>query len=208
MSKSGLRQSPMTYSNTLAYFQRQNIHTIAKRSASGKNEKGASDANTSGKKTQGTSQGRTEIVSTSKPNTALSTFVVVKEKTEEVISFAFIFGMASVAFVTFGMLLKSLFSSGGGERIQRETFSLVQEDPRVIRAIGSDIFAQQVMHNVNFKDNDGHERSQVVYNIRGKKGEARVDVEMLNDDGKWEMQYCIVTTPFSVIPIVDNRAAY
>ena len=77
-----------------------------------------------------------------------------------------------------------------------------------MRLIGNDIFAKQVGHHADFTDNDGCERSQIIYQIQGSKGEARVDVEMLKHDKQWRMEYCIVSTNYGEIRVVDNRAGF
>ena len=73
-----------------------------------------------------------------------------------------------------------------------------------MRILGNDVRAKGVAHHASFFDEDGRERKQVIYEITGSKGDARVDVEVLKDKD-WQMQYCIVTTQFANISIVDNR---
>ena len=139
----------------------------------------------------------------------LSTFVVIKEKTQETFSVIYIFGILFCCLpYTIWLVFKSLFSSSGSDKIRNETFDLIKEDSRILRILGNDIIAKQVTQNVTFFDNSGQERLQMIYQIQGSKGNARVDVEMLKQDKEWKMQYCIVTTQYSVVSIVDNRSLF
>eukprot|EP00485_Elphidium_margaritaceum_P000872 CAMPEP_0202690762 /NCGR_PEP_ID=MMETSP1385-20130828/5656_1 /ASSEMBLY_ACC=CAM_ASM_000861 /TAXON_ID=933848 /ORGANISM="Elphidium margaritaceum" /LENGTH=204 /DNA_ID=CAMNT_0049346055 /DNA_START=252 /DNA_END=865 /DNA_ORIENTATION=- len=138
---------------------------------------------------------------------ALSTIVIIKEKTEETFSLLYIVGVMFVCVpYTFYLVFKSLFSSSGSDKIRNETFDLIKEDSRMLHMLGSDMIAKQVQQNVTFTDDSGHQRLQIIYEIQGGKGNARVDVEMLQEGKEWRMQYCIVSTQYSVIPIVDNRS--
>jgi hypothetical protein len=106
---------------------------------------------------------------------------------------------------TIYLVLKSLFSDTGQDRLKNESFELVKDDPRVLRALGGDLYSKSVAHFAQFTDDHGDERCQVIYELVGSKGEGRVDVEHRQENGAWRMQYVIVTTPFTTIRIVDNR---
>lgn len=109
---------------------------------------------------------------------------------------------------TIYLVFKSLFSSSGSDRIRNETFDLIKEDSRILRILGHDMIAKQATQTATYFDDLGQERLQMIYQIQGSKGNARVDVEMLKKDKEWIMQYCIVTTQYSVISIVDNRSLF
>ena len=139
----------------------------------------------------------------------LSTFVVIKEKTQEGLSIIYIVGILMVCLpYTIYLVFKSLFSSSGSDKIRNETFDLIKEDSRILRILGSDIIAKQVNQNVSFLDDSGQERMQIIYQIQGGKGIAKVHVEMLKEEKDWRIQYCIVQTQYSDIPIVDNRSLF
>lgn len=139
----------------------------------------------------------------------LSTFVVIKEKTQETVSVIYIVGILFCCLpYTIYLVFKSLFSSSGSDKIRNETFDLIKEDSRILRILGNDVIAKQVAQNVAFVDDHGHERLQIIYEIVGRKGEGKVHVEMLREGKEWRMQYCIVATQFSEITIVDNRLLF
>merc|ERR1712154_467205 len=109
---------------------------------------------------------------------------------------------------TIYLVFKSLFSSSGADKVRNDTFDLIKEDSRIMRILGSDIIAKQVTQNVQFVDDHNNERLQIIYEVQGGKGSGRVDVEMLKDGKEWRMQYVIVSTQYTVIPIVDNRSLF
>ncbi|ETO21343.1 hypothetical protein RFI_15861, partial [Reticulomyxa filosa] len=169
------------------------------------------------------------------PTTALSRFVVVKEKTEETVSFLYILGMTFLGVYVFYLISTSLLSSGGEQRIQTQTFNLVKSDDRVNFSspspfhlhflyviyiyiyiyvytymhvyIEKGILKEKLSFSATFRDEVG-EHVQVVYYVHGSKGEARIDVDMVKTNKEWEIFYCIVNAPFSVITIVDNRRGF
>eukprot|EP01084_Bolivina_argentea_P171403 296956_1 len=156
---------------------------------------------------QGDPSADPNVVHTPQQESQLSTFVVIKEKTQETLSVVYIVGILLCCLpYTIYLVFRSMFSSSGADKIRNETFDLIQEDSRILRILGNDIIAKQVRQNVIFTDDAGQERLQLIYEIQGSKGNGRVDVEMLKEDKDWRMQYCIVSTQYSVIPIVDNRS--
>ena len=169
----------------------------------------SSSASKSENEPQGDADAEAKIQHIPRSGGELSTFVVIKEKTQETFSVIYIVGILLVCLpYTIYLVFSSLFSSSGSDKIRNETFDLIREDSRILRILGNDIIAKQATQNVSFVDGDGNERLQIIYQIQGGKGEGRVDVEMLKEGKEYRMQYCIVTTQYSMISIVDNRSLF
>ena len=195
--------------NNPLYYGIYRRFSSTKKPSSGKKKKSSSTASNVNNEPEGDPNAEAKVQHIGKSGGELSTFVVIKEKTQEAFSIIYIIGIMICCLpYTIYLVIRELFFSSGPEKIKNETFDLIREDSRVTRILGNDIIAKQVKSNAKFIDGSGQERLQIIYEIQGGKGDARVDVEMLNKDKEWIMQYCIVSTQYSVIPIVDNRSLF
>lgn len=142
-------------------------------------------------------------------STAISTFVVIKEKTEEGLAFIYVLGVLfAVLPGAIFIVLKSLFSGSGSDNVRSKSFELIQEHSQCRYIMGEDMFARQTSHSQEYKDDKGVERVTVIYEIKGNKTDARVDAEMKKIDGEWEWEFVIVSAPYGTIYVVDNRQLY
>merc|ERR550539_370169 len=140
---------------------------------------------------------------------ALSTFVVIKERTEEGLSILYVIGTLCLVLPGAIYLVgKSLFTTSGADNVRSKSFELIQEHSQCRHMLGEDMFARQTSHSVEYKDDDDHDRVTVIYEIKGNKTDARVDAEMKYVDGDWEWEFVILTTPYGTIYVIDNRQQY
>jgi len=139
-------------------------------------------------------------------SSAVSTFVYVKEKTEEGLSFVYVMGMLCVIFPgCVYVVLKSLFSTSGADNVRNTSYQMIQEHAQCRYILGEDMFAQQTSHSQEYTDDQGNKKMTVIYQVKGNKTDARVDAEMKLVDNEWEWEFVIVSAPYGVIYVVDNR---
>merc|ERR1712173_155617 len=92
---------------------------------------------------------------------------------------------------------KSLFGGGGEEKLRAESFEIIREHSHTSRVLGDDLFANPIQYNSGiFTDDDGNDRSQIIYSVTGSLGEARVDAEKKKVDGTWDWEYIILSTQY------------
>merc|ERR1719433_1935269 len=139
-------------------------------------------------------------------SSAVSTFVYVKEKTEEGLSFVYVMGVLFVILPgAIFMVLKSLFSESGADNVRSKSYEMIQEHAQCRYILGEDMFARQTSHSSEYTDDEGNKRMTVIYEVKGNKTDARVDAEMKLVDKEWEWEFVIVSAPYGTIYVVDNR---
>merc|ERR1719273_905284 len=142
-------------------------------------------------------------------NTAISTFVVIKEKTEEGLSFIYVMGVLFCVLPgAIFMVGKSLLSESGSDNVRSKSYDLILEDAQCRHILGEDMFARQTSHHSEYTDDAGVQHVTVIYELKGNKTDARVDAEMKLVDNEWEWEFVIVTAPYGTIYVVDNRSHY
>merc|ERR1719445_1207203 len=140
---------------------------------------------------------------------AVSTFVVIKEKTEEGLSFIYVLGVLFVVLPgAIYVVLKSLFSTSGADNVRNKSYQMIQEHAQCRYILGEDMFAQQTSHSQEYTDDQGVKSMTVIYTVKGNKTDARVDAEMKFVDGEWDWEFVIVSAPYGVIYVVDNRMVH
>merc|ERR1719419_631592 len=86
---------------------------------------------------------------------AVSTFVKIKETTEEGISAIYVCGMLFLVLPgCFWMVIQALFSGGGEEKLRNDSFDKIRENIEVKRALGDDLFSNPIQYHTNFTDDE------------------------------------------------------
>merc|ERR1719263_1120529 len=102
------------------------------------------------------------------------------------------------------MVLKSLLTGNGINNVRNKSYELIQENSQCKYLLGETMFANQIKHSSEYKDDIGIERVTVIYEIKGNKCSARVDAEMKKINDVWKWEFIIVSAPHGVIRVVDN----
>ena len=88
---------------------------------------------------------------------------MIKEKTEEGLSFIYVLGVLFVVLPgAIYVVLKSLFSESGADNVRNKSYEMIQEHAQCRYILGEDMFAQQTSHSQEYTDDQNVKRMTVI----------------------------------------------